>query len=76
MVAGQFGPEAVANPTPGSRGFLKFWWTKGKGRAKWNSWTELYHHLVKYMPPPMAKRVAAQWFHDVKGYWPGDRRNR
>jgi HK97 family phage portal protein len=55
---------------------LKAYWTGPKGRARWNSWTELYAHLVKYLSPERAKRTAAQWFHDVKGYWPGDKRNK
>lgn len=55
---------------------LKEYWTKGAGRARWNTWTELYEHLLKHLPPGRAKRTASQWFHDVKGYWPGDRRNR
>lgn len=55
---------------------LKAYWTTGAGRARWNSWTELYQHLVKHLSPSRAKRTAAQWFHDVKGYWPGDKRNR
>lgn len=55
---------------------LKAYWTTGAGRARWNSWTELYKHLLKHLSPNRAKRTAAQWFHDVMGYWPGDRRNR
>jgi hypothetical protein len=55
---------------------LHEYWTKGAGRAKWNTWTELYHHLLKYLSPERAKRTAAQWFHDVKGFWPGDRKNK
>lgn len=66
-------PELRADPGGTN---LKAYWTKGKGRARWNTWTELYKHLLKYLSPPRAKRTAAQWFHDVKGYWPGDRRNK
>lgn len=55
---------------------LKWYWTKGEGRRKWDSWTELYSHLRKHLAEPMAKRVASQWFHDVKGYWPGSKLNR
>ena len=69
-------PDATANPRPGSRGYLKWWWTQGPGRARWNSWTELYTQLREYMSDGRARRTAAQWFHDVRGYWPGDRRNR
>jgi hypothetical protein len=59
---------------------LHLYWTKGEGLAKWadkrDPWTELYHHLVKYMNPDMAKRTAAQWFHEVFGFWPGSDLNR
>jgi phage portal protein BeeE len=55
---------------------LHEYWTKGAGRAKWDTWTELYRHLLKYLSPERAKRTAAQWFHDVKGFWPGDRKNK
>lgn len=55
---------------------LKQYWVFGAGRAKWNSWTELYGHLKRHLSVPMAKRVASQWFHDRYGYWSGDKRNR
>ena len=54
---------------------LKHYWLAGEGAAKWGTWTELYHHLVKYMTPEMAKRTAAEWFHERYGYWPGDHKN-
>jgi hypothetical protein len=53
---------------------LKTYWTKGEGLAKWaetdHPWTELYHHLAKYMEPEEAKRTATVWYHDVFGYYP------
>ncbi|MEU8334813.1 2'-5' RNA ligase family protein [Micromonospora tulbaghiae] len=61
---------------------LKRYWTKDpRGLAKWRGkphpWTALYRHLRKHVSPPeRAKRIASQWFHDVFGYWPGDRRHR
>ncbi len=71
-------PDAVANPKPGSRGYLKWYWTKGPGLAKWaaspHPWTALHRHLVKHMGLVMAKRTASQWFHDVFGIWPGERK--
>ncbi len=65
----------------GDRNRLKRYWTKDpEGLAKWankpHPWTSLYRHLKKHMPDEMARRVASEWFHEVKGYWPGDRRNR
>lgn len=60
---------------------LHLYWTRGPGLAKWaplpDPWTELYHHLAKYIhDPDMAKRTAAQWFHEVMGFWPGSDVNR
>lgn len=55
---------------------LKRYWLVGEGRAKWNTWQELYDHLVKYLNPELAKRVAAQWFHERYGFWPGADLNR
>lgn len=59
---------------------LHSYWTKGEGLAKWatkpHPWTALYHELLKYLNPELAKRTASQWFHDVFGYWPGSDLNR
>lgn len=55
---------------------LKHYWVYGEGAAKWSTWTELYHHLVKYLNPEMAKRTAAEWFHLRYGFWPGADVNR
>lgn len=76
-VSAHGGAEATANPRPGSPGYLRWYWTKSpEGRAKWNTWTELYNHLRRHLSEPMAKRVASEWFHAVKGYYSGDKRNR
>lgn len=67
-------------PRRGNPRRLKRYWIAGEGRAKWDHsphpWTQLYHELVKFMEPEFAKRTAAQWFHDAKGYWPGDQKGR
>ena len=55
---------------------LKHYWCFGPGRAKWSTWTELYHHLLKYLAPEMAKRTAAQWYHLATGMWAGSDANR
>jgi hypothetical protein len=48
----------MADVHPGDNGDkLKHYWLYGEGRAKWSTWTELYHHLVKYLNPETAKRV-------------------
>jgi len=72
----------VAKSAQGLKGAAQLheYWTKGEGLAKWadapDPWTELYHHLLKYMSPGKAKRTAAQWFHDVFHFWPGSDKNR
>lgn len=60
---------------------LHAYWTRGEGVAKWaespRPWTTLHEHLKKYIPDDdEAKRTAAQWFHDVFGFWPGADKNR
>ena len=75
-VLDDIGKSARAELT--GRDQLHHYWTRGEGLAKWadhpHPWTALYHHLLKYLPDGEAKRTAAQWFRDVKGYWPGDQR--
>lgn len=56
---------------------IKDYWTKDpRGLAKWvdhpHPWTALYGHLKKHMPDEMAKRVASEWYHEVKGHWPNE----
>lgn len=69
---------AEAKRRKGGRGNarqLKSYWTKGQGLAEWadtpHPYTALFDHLAKYMDEDEAKRTAAQWYHDVKGSWPG-----
>lgn len=72
----------VVKSAKGAKGAeqLHQYWVAGPGREKWvNSptpWTTLRDHLLKYLNPDEAKRTAAQWFHEVKGYWPGADLNR
>jgi hypothetical protein len=59
---------------------LHHYWTKGEGLAQWadspHPWTALYHHLAKYVDPERAKRMAAQWYHEVMGHWPGEHKGK
>lgn len=69
----------MADTTPGD-GQLERYWKIGPGAAKirWGTpgdFTRCDRHLVKYVGPERAKRICAQWHHDMNGYWPGDRRN-
>lgn len=73
-----FHVDVVADPRPGSRGYFKWYWTKGPGLAKWanhlHPWTTLRNHMLKYPDAaPYANQIASQWFHDVFGFWPGSR---
>jgi hypothetical protein len=67
---------AAADTNPVDDNQLKNYWLHEEGAAKWSTWTELYHHLLKHMSAGMAKRVAAQWFHERYGIWPGADLNR
>lgn len=69
--------EAAVVTAAGKKNNIKDYWTKDpRGLAKWvdmpHPWTELYGHLKKHMPDEMAKRVASEWYHEVKGHWPNE----
>lgn len=48
---------------------LHQYWVAGQGLAKWatspHPWTALYHHLLKYMSPELAKQTASKWHFEV-----------
>ncbi|WP_230671003.1 hypothetical protein [Rathayibacter sp. Leaf248] len=73
-------PDAVADPRPGSRGYLRWYWTRGPGLAKWRGsphpWTALRRHLIKYIPASYVNQVVSAWFEDVFGYPPSARQGR
>lgn len=79
-VAGRLSEAAGHDVTPGREQLHHYWTRDPEGLAKWaespDPWTSLHGHLRKYMSDEMAKRVAAEWFHDVFHFWPGDDRNR
>lgn len=61
------------------RNQLKHYWTRDpRGLAKWatkpHPWTALYRELRKHVGNERAKRMASQWFKDVFGIWPGERK--
>ena len=68
--------EAESEAARADRNQLKKYWLHGEGAARWTRWTELYHHLLKYLPAERAKRTAAEWFHERYGFWPGADKNR
>lgn len=74
-------PMMAAAKQQVDRDQLKRYWTESaEGRAKWvdhaHPFTALYRHLKRHLPDEMAKRVAAEWFHLVKGFWPGSQRGK
>jgi hypothetical protein len=68
----------VATSAQGAEGAARLhaYWLTGEGRAKWNTWTELYHHLVKFMEPEKAKDTTSRWFHERFGFYAGADLNR
>ena len=63
---------------------LHQFWTRGEGLPLWaespRPWTTLVAHLMRFPAfaknPDFAKRTAAEWFHEVFGFWPGSDLNR
>lgn len=55
---------------------LKRYWMTGEGSARWATWTQLYDHLKKHMADEKARQIAASWFHERYGNWPGSDENR
>lgn len=68
---------ADTHPGDGDAQRLKRYWLAGPGRRKWNTWTELYNHLKKYITPPeRAKRVTEAWYFEATGRHGGSDLNR
>lgn len=63
---------------------LEEYWKHGEGAAKirWGTpgdFKRCVSHLEKpdkELGPERAKRICAQWHHDINGFWPGDKRNK
>lgn len=65
---------------PGNR-LKRYWLHDPRGLRKWfyrksGRYTALRRHLAKYLGWARATRVAAEWFHEKTGYWPGSDLNR
>lgn len=76
MVAGrEVTPEDAKNTAR-----LKAYWMTGEGAAKWipteTPWTNLYHELMKYMSPALAKQTASRWFIEAFHFAAGSDKNR
>jgi hypothetical protein len=64
---------------PGNAATLRHYWTKTpEGLAKWadspKPFTTLVSHLKKYVKDP--EGLAAEYYHDVFGRWPGNHSGR
>lgn len=60
---------------------LKHYWTRTpEGLAKWatkpHPWTALFRELEKHVGRERAQRIASEWFHEVFGFWPGERKGK
>ena len=74
------GASTVEAQVP-NRNRLKHYWTRDpEGLAKWatkpHPWTALYRQLRRHVGAARAKRIASQWFKEVFGIWPGERKGR
>jgi hypothetical protein len=61
------------------RNQLKHYWTRDpRGLSKWatkpHPYTSLYKNLRKHVGSERGKRIAAEWFREVFGIWPGERK--
>ena len=57
---------------------LEDYWKHGEGAAKirWGekgSFTRCVSHIGKHVSGERARRICAQWHHDVTGRWPGEK---
>jgi hypothetical protein len=72
--------DAVADPRPGSKGYLKWYWTAGPGLAKWrlspHPWTALKRELRGKVPAAYLDATVSKWFEDVFGYPSGARKGK
>lgn len=68
------------HPGDGKAWQLRQYWTKGAGLARWanntHPWTTLVALLTKHVGAHMAKGLASEYFHDVFGIWPGERKGK
>lgn len=58
---------------------LEDYWKRGEGAAKigWGtpgSYDRCVSHIGKHVDTDRAHRICAQWYHDVVGHWPGQKK--
>lgn len=70
----------MADTNPADNELKRYWTRDPRGLAKWatkpHPWTALKNQLAKHVGEERAKRIAAQWFHEVFGIWPGERKGK
>lgn len=69
--------RAILEAVDSDGSVLRRYWTQGEGLAKWRGapkpFVALRNHLLrKGLKEPMASRVAAAWYREVMGHWPGN----
>lgn len=73
---------ADLRPGDGGAAKLKAYWTVGQGgisKIRWGTpgdWTRCERHLARYVGPEQAKRMCANYHHEMTGTWPGSDANR
>ena len=72
--------DVVADPRPGSRGYLKWYWCSGPGLKKWRTsphpWTKLRSLLLGKVPTQYLNQTVSAWFEEVFGYPSGARKGK
>lgn len=72
--------DAIADPRPGGRGYLKWFWTRGPGLAKWRlsprPWTALRRELREKVAAAYLDATVSKWFQNVFGYPSGARKGK
>lgn len=65
-------------PNPRDGAAFKRYWCHGAGLARWSTnphpWTTLVKLLTKHMPVTQARGLASNYFKEVFGIWPGERK--
>jgi 2'-5' RNA ligase len=70
--------EPIAAAADGDNQLKRYWTKSPEGLAKWRDkphpWRSLYSHLKKFMDPAKAKRVTSDWYRDVFGHMPNQKK--
>src|SRR5262249_3755639 len=67
--------RALGHDTTPGHNQLKHYWTRGEGLARWigspHQFETLRDLLLEHVSADKADRFAAEWVHEVTGFWPG-----